>query len=71
MARKDHISDLPKLLTGEELLRALGITRKDPKSFLYRLRARGVVQGIKIGADYRYPIDSVRNLLTGKVGSVA
>ena len=63
MARKD----LPKLLTGDEVMRAIGVTRKWPAAFLYRLRRKGLIRAIRVGGGYRYPEDSVRELLRGEV----
>lgn len=62
-----HVKDLPKLLTGDEVMRAIGVTRKWPAAFLYRLRQKGLIRAIRVGGGYRYPEDSVRDLLAGKV----
>ena len=62
-----HVTNLPKLLTGDEVMRAIGVTRKWPAAFLYRLRQKGLIRAIRVGGGYRYPEDSVRDLLAGKV----
>jgi len=62
-----HIEDLPKLLTGDEVMRAIGVTRKWPAAFLYRLRQTGRIRAVRVGGGFRYPIESVRELLSGKV----
>lgn len=62
-----HVKDLPKLLTGDEVMRAIGVTRKWPAAFLYRLRQKGLIRAIRVGGGYRYPEDSVRDLLRGEV----
>lgn len=63
----DHLNDLPKLLTGDEVMRAIGVTRKQPAQFLWRLRQKGLLRGIRFAGGYRYPKESVRALLRGEV----
>lgn len=63
----NHTSDLPRLWTGEELMAVLGIRRKHPASFLHRLRKNGLIKGVRVGNDYKYPEREVRRLLNGEV----
>lgn len=70
MPRQQSIpNDLPRLWTGAQLMQALGIHRKHPAQFLHRLRRNGLIRGIRIGNDIKYPECEVRRLLNGEVNA--
>ena len=70
MAR-DHTTELPpdfpRLLSGRQVLAALGIDRTESPSFLWRLRRKGTLPAVKIGKAYKYPEHAVRRLVAGEV----
>jgi len=61
--------DMPELLTGEQVLAALKIERRQAPGFLYRLRQKGLLPSIRIGKAYRYPEEGVRALLRGEINA--
>jgi len=59
------ICELPELLTGDEVLKAVRLTKIDPGQALYRLRKSGRLPGIRIGKSYKYKREDVARLLSG------
>ncbi len=67
MAR-NHNRDLPPLLSGEEVLAALKLNPAYPQGTLARLRRKGL-RAVKVSHDYRYPIDGLRDFMTGRTSA--
>jgi len=69
MARSKHVEGQPRLLSPDEAVRMIGHKTKNPKSFLFNLRRKGLLKGVRLSNAFYYPECEVLKLLRGEVGA--
>jgi len=72
MAREHstHKETPPRLLSPAEAVRMIGVKRKSPSNFLFGLRKKGLLKGVRLSNAFYYPESEVRRLLAGEVNAV-
>ncbi len=60
--------DLPSLLSGAEVLRALKLNPAFPEATLFRLRAKGL-PAVKVSRYFKYPVDGLRDFMAGRTSA--
>jgi len=48
----------------------IGVKRKSPSNFLFGLRKKGLLKGVRLSNAFYYPESEVRRLLAGEVNAV-
>ena len=69
MARSKHAENQPRLLSPDEAVHMIGHKTKNPKSFLFNLRRKGLLKGVRLSNSFYYPECEVLKLLRGEVGA--
>ena len=59
-------ANLPRLLSGPEVLKLLGIENKSPHGTLHRLRRKGLPH-VRFGRAFVYPEDAVAKFILASV----